>query len=113
MTARTRPDAIFAANDVMAFGAIDAVKEIGLRIPEDVSVVGFDGARAGAWPAYDLTTMVQPVEAMFTKAIELVQSRRTEPLRPPEAVYIAPQFLQRGSAKSPTAPRPGETAAAR
>jgi len=107
MSTKARPDAIFAANDLMAFGAIDAVKEIGLRIPEDVSVVGFDGARAGAWPAYNLTTMVQPVESMFTTAIEFVERQRIEPLRPPETVYIAPQFLQRGSSRLPKARTPG------
>lgn len=56
----TRPTAIVAQSDLLAAGVIRAAEEAGLNVPEDVSVVGFDGARVdGLWP-YDLTTMVQP-----------------------------------------------------
>ena len=51
-------DAIFAANDVGAFGAIDALRfELGLRVPQDVKVVGFDDIAQAHWRSYDLTTV--------------------------------------------------------
>ena len=60
---RTRPTAIIAQSDLLAAGVIRAAEELGLRVPEDVSVVGFDGVRVdGLWP-YDLTTLVQPAVA--------------------------------------------------
>ncbi|MGH1526889.1 substrate-binding domain-containing protein [Leifsonia sp. L25] len=58
--ARTRPTAIIAQSDLLAAGVIRAAEELGLEVPGDVSVVGFDGVRVdGLWP-YDLTTLVQP-----------------------------------------------------
>lgn len=58
--AATRPTAIIAQSDLLAAGVIRAAEELGLEVPRDVSVVGFDGARVdGLWP-YDLTTLVQP-----------------------------------------------------
>ena len=51
-------EAIFAANDVGAFGAIDALRfELGLRVPEDVKVVGFDDIAQAHWRSYHLTTV--------------------------------------------------------
>jgi LacI family transcriptional regulator len=101
LPAAQRPDAIFAASDVMAFAVIDAMREAGLRAPADISVVGFDGARAGAWPAYDLTTVAQPIEAMFARAVDLVNRRDASGLSPPEAIYIQPEFRLRKSARIP------------
>ena len=58
--AATRPTAIIAQSDLLAAGVIRAAEELGLAVPADVSVVGFDGVRVdGLWP-YDLTTLVQP-----------------------------------------------------
>ena len=69
----TPPDAVFCTNDIMAIGAIDAARhELGLRIPEDLSVVGFDDIPMAAWPSYGLTTVRQRVDAMAETAVELV-----------------------------------------
>jgi DNA-binding LacI/PurR family transcriptional regulator len=60
-----RPDALFAANDHMAIAALEALRsELGLRVPEDVSVVGFDNVPQAAWPSFDLTTVQQDVDNM-------------------------------------------------
>jgi DNA-binding LacI/PurR family transcriptional regulator len=69
---RKHPDAIFFASDVMAFGGMDALREAGLRIPDDVGVVGFDDVPAAAWPSYGLTTVRQPVKEMVDAAIDMV-----------------------------------------
>ncbi len=73
-------DAIVAANDVMALGAMDAVRiEKGLRVPEDVSVVGFDGVAPALWRSYRLTTVRQPVGRMTQAAVQMLMDRIEDP----------------------------------
>lgn len=68
-----RPDAIFFANDILALGGMDCLRgKFGVSIPRDISVVGFDDIRMAAWPAYDLTTVRQPVEEMVALAVASV-----------------------------------------
>jgi DNA-binding LacI/PurR family transcriptional regulator len=58
--ASARPTAIIAQSDLLAAGVIRAAEELGIRVPEELSVIGFDGVKVdGLWP-YDLTTLVQP-----------------------------------------------------
>lgn len=104
-----RPDAIFAVNDVMALGAIDALRREGLRVPRDVSVVGFDDIRAASWPAYDLTTIAQPVVAMIDRALDLLIARIAAPALPDEEDYIAGELKLRGSARLPSRPASGSS----
>lgn len=68
----TRPDALFFASDVMAFGGIDAAREIGLGVPDDVSIVGYDDVPMAALPSYGLTTIRQPVREMAKAAMEIL-----------------------------------------
>ncbi len=69
-----RPDAIVAADDRMAFAAMDLLRHtLGLRVPEDVSVVGFDDVPQAAWPAYDLTTYAQPLPEMIDAVVQLLR----------------------------------------
>lgn len=67
-----RPDAIFAENDVLAVAAIQTLGDLGLRVPEDVSVVGFDNIPIASLHALDLTTVAQPTEEMGRRAVELL-----------------------------------------
>ena len=60
LTASTRPTAVIAQSDLLAVGVIRAAIELGLRVPDDVSVAGFDGIRLEGIAPHDLTTMVQP-----------------------------------------------------
>jgi LacI family transcriptional regulator len=69
---RERPTAIFAASDLMAFGAITAIEQHGLRIPEDIAVVGFDDIIAATHIRPALTTVRQPLYEMGQCAIELL-----------------------------------------
>lgn len=64
--------ALFAAADVMAIGAIRALRDAGLRVPEDVSVVGFDGLNIGSYLVPQLTTVIQPVEDMARRSVEIL-----------------------------------------
>ncbi len=73
-------DAIVCANDVMALGAIDAVRfALGKRVPEDVSVAGFDGVDPARWASYQLTTVRQPVRRMTQATVETLLERVDNP----------------------------------
>jgi DNA-binding LacI/PurR family transcriptional regulator len=80
----SHPTAIIAQSDLLAVGVISAVLDAGLRVPEDVSVVGFDGVRLAGIAPHDLTTMVQPAvekgRAAGRAAIELLAGGHPEPL---------------------------------
>ena len=67
-----RPTAIFASNDIMAIGVMEAVRERGLRIPDDVSIVGFDDIPQAANMHPTLTTVHQPLEDMGRVATQLL-----------------------------------------
>jgi DNA-binding LacI/PurR family transcriptional regulator len=97
-----RPDAVFVANDHMAFAAMDLLRgQYGLRIPEDVSVVGYDDVPEAGWAAYDLTTVAQPGAEMVeaTVAMLLEQVERGEVSR--SAAVLPSRLVLRGSARLP------------
>ena len=64
--------ALFAMSDVMAIGAIRGLRDAGLQVPEDVSVVGFDGLTVGDYITPRLTTVVQPIQELAAKSIHLL-----------------------------------------
>lgn len=71
-----RVDLIMCENDILALGAVDAIRyQLGLRVPEDIAVVGFDNVDLAASPAYDLTTYEQPIELMVRKAADMILGR--------------------------------------
>ena len=59
LTLPTPPTAVFACNDLMAIGALEAAEQVGRRIPEDVAVIGFDDIPAASWVRPRLTTVTQ------------------------------------------------------
>jgi LacI family transcriptional regulator len=80
-----RPTAIFAANDEMAFGAIDAINSRGLEVPADLSVIGFDDIPSAGYVFPTLTTIRQPFGAIaggaVAELVELIQGREPGPAR--------------------------------
>jgi DNA-binding LacI/PurR family transcriptional regulator len=71
---RGMPDALFCTNDVMALGALDALRgKLGLRVPEDVMVIGFDDIPDAARAPYRLSTVRQPREDMIARTLELLE----------------------------------------
>ncbi|WP_246441436.1 LacI family DNA-binding transcriptional regulator [Xanthobacter tagetidis] len=95
-----RPDAIFCVNDIMAFGMMDGLRRLGVRIPEDVSVVGFDDVDQASWGAYDLTTVAQPVGDMVDRALDMLDMRIRRPGLAPEIAYLGGLLKVRSSARS-------------
>ena len=74
MPAEDRPDILVCENDALAMGAIDAIRyNLGLRVPEDIAVTGFDNTPQGANPNYDLTSYRQPLTAMAEKLVEILK----------------------------------------
>lgn len=69
------PDAIFCSSDGLALGTLDAARELGIAIPDHLSVVGFDDVPMAGWNAYGLTTVRLPVEEMIDATIHLALER--------------------------------------
>ncbi len=78
-----KPDAIFAASDSMAIGAIQAIKEAGLSIPQDIAIVGYDDLAPARYANPQLTTIRQPVlrfgAAVFKILLEIIDGKTNEP----------------------------------
>jgi LacI family transcriptional regulator len=91
------PTAIFASNDVSAFGVMEAVREHGLRIPDDVSIVGFDDIPQAAHVHPPLTTVRQPLEEMGRAATRMLLEHIQDPLHPPERVQLPTELVLRQS----------------
>lgn len=73
------PEAFFCSNDMMACGAIDALRAHGLTVPGDVRVVGYDNIPQAAWHGYDLTSFDQQVDRMAEAALDLLTSALADP----------------------------------
>ena len=96
------PDAVFVANDHMAFAVMDVARsEYGLAVPGDVSIVGYDDVPTAAWPAYDLTTVRQPANRMVAETVDLLVAEIDGEGRGPRKVEIDGPLIIRGSARVP------------
>jgi LacI family transcriptional regulator len=91
------PTAIFASNDMSAFGAMDAARERGLRIPEDISIIGFDDIPQASFVYPKLTTVRQPLEQMGQIAVKLLLEQIEDQSRPPQRIALATQLIIRDS----------------
>ena len=101
------PDAVFVTNDHMAFAVMDVLRfEMGIRVPQDVSVVGFDDVQLSAWPTYDLTTVRQRANAMVAETVDMLLARIASPDAPVRHASIGAPLIIRGSARLPKGPTP-------
>lgn len=98
------PTAIFAANDVMAFGAMEAIREAGLRIPQDISVLGFDDTLLATSVSPALTTIHQPLEEMGRQAVQMLLTYIEDPDRPFEYRELPTELVVRNSCWPVTSP---------
>jgi len=91
------PTAIFAANDLMAFGVMEAIKEHGLRVPDDISVMGFDDIPMASQVYPPLTTIRQPLYEMGVAAVRIMNAirHRVKPLR--DRVILPTELVERAT----------------
>lgn len=97
LTTGEKFSAIFAHNDRMAMGAIRALQEANLRIPRDISIIGFDDAPLAPYLNPPLTTMRQPTEKLGKKAAQLLIKSIQDRNYPPKQVYLKAKLIERES----------------
>jgi DNA-binding LacI/PurR family transcriptional regulator len=94
------PDAVFVCNDHMAFAAMDVLRfELGLKVPDDVAVAGFDDVPPAAWPAYSLTTFRQRINRMVAETVTILIDRIEGGGAEPHRIEIAGALIVRGSTR--------------
>ncbi len=91
------PDAVFCANDLLAFGALDGALEAGCRVPEDCWVVGFDDVEQASWATLSLTTVRQPISSIVDDGVSLLLERLANPALEPRCIVHPVDLMIRGS----------------
>lgn len=92
----TRPSAIFCANDYMAFGALDALRDLEVS-PEECWVIGYDDVEMASWESFNLTTVRQPIREMATAGVNMLLERVAQPKLPPRRLSYPSTLLVRKS----------------
>ena len=95
-----RPTAIFAANDLSAIRTMEVARELGLRVPEDISVIGFDNVPESALTDPPLTTVAQPIHQMGAEALGMVTDLIRGVPREPH-LRLPTSLIRRGSCRAP------------
>ncbi len=98
-----RPSAVFACNDLMAIGALRAIHESGLRVPDDISIVGFDDIELSAYTSPPLTTVAQPKDRIGALAVDMLLERVTGRRLEARKVVLPPELRVRASTAPHTA----------
>ncbi len=93
--------AIFAQNDRMAVGAIRALREAGRRVPDDISVIGFDDIPLASYFDPPLTTLRQPMEESGRQAVRLLIEAIQSPDHPPKQILTRARLIERASCAPP------------
>lgn len=98
-----RPTAIFAGSDLQALGVIEAARTLGLRVPGDLSIVGYDDVQVAQWSSPALTTVHQPLTAMAEEASRIVIRMSEAPLTSIPRIDLATHLVIRESTAPPAA----------
>jgi DNA-binding LacI/PurR family transcriptional regulator len=96
-----RPTGVICSSDLMAIGVLQEAAARGLRVPEDLSVVGFDGIEAAAWTSPPLTTVEQPIEDIAETAVNALRSLIDDPQKPLPNYSFRPGLTVRASTAPP------------
>jgi DNA-binding LacI/PurR family transcriptional regulator len=99
-----RPDALFVANDHMAVAVMDVARyEFGLKIPEDLSIVGYDDVGPARWTSYGITTMSQPLKRMVEATVNILMGQISSGEIEAEHRILSGELIVRTSARLPRA----------
>jgi LacI family transcriptional regulator len=101
LSARDRPTAVLCANDVVAIGALNAAHALGLSVPGDVSITGFDDIAMAAWDIFQLTTVSQNLRRMAEIAVDLVLGLVDDPYAEPPRVVLPADLVHRRTLAPP------------
>jgi DNA-binding LacI/PurR family transcriptional regulator len=100
LTARPRPTGVICSNDLVAIGVLQEASALGLRVPEDLSIVGFDGV-AAAWTQPHLTTVEQPIDKIAETALDALRGLIEEPDVELPSFIFRPRLRQGGTSAPP------------
>ncbi|RIX84079.1 LacI family DNA-binding transcriptional regulator [Acidovorax cavernicola] len=92
-----KPSAVFVCNDLMAIGALRAAHESGVRVPDELSIVGFDDIELSAYTSPPLTTVAQPKERIGALAVDMLLERMGGKRRDARKVVLQPELRVRAS----------------
>jgi DNA-binding LacI/PurR family transcriptional regulator len=95
LAAPDRPEAWFCADDVLSIGALSALADAGMRVPEDVGVIGLNDMEMAGWANIGLTTIHQPFAAMVAASVAMVTARIADPDRPSESRLFPCHIVER------------------
>ena len=101
LQSRPAPSAIFVCSDYAAIGALAAIAEFGLRVPQDISVIGYDGTRLSAMPTVSLSTIVQPIADMGMQAAANLAHALETGEEPSPSTLVSPRLVQRSTTAPP------------
>ena len=97
LLAETKLDAVFCGDDILAMGARDACRELGIDVPGDLGLIGFNDVSTAAWHAYDLTTVRQPIRDITLTAVDQIVSLVNEPGQETEGRLFPCSLVERGT----------------
>ncbi|MCX6038800.1 MAG: LacI family DNA-binding transcriptional regulator [Chloroflexi bacterium] len=94
------PDAIFCANDLIAMGAMDLARlKLNIKVPDELSIIGFDDIPSAAWPSYDLTTIRQPFGKLVDATIQVLMNAINNPECEVTELIVPPTLIWRNSSR--------------
>lgn len=93
-------EAYFCGDDVLSIGALSAIADAGLRVPDDVGIIGLNDMEMAGWENIALTTIRQPIEQIISASIELVVAMLDDPERQPEARLFPSTVVERRTLRS-------------
>ncbi len=90
-------EAYFCGDDVLSIGALSAIQDAGLQVPDDIGIIGLNDMEMSSWQNINLTTIRQPVERIISASIELIVAMLDDPDRCPEARLFPSSVIERGT----------------
>jgi DNA-binding LacI/PurR family transcriptional regulator len=90
-------EAYFCGDDVLSIGALSAIADAGLKVPDDIGVIGLNDMEMSRWESINLTTIHQPIRQIINSSIELIVAMLDEPDRYPEARLFSCRVIERGT----------------
>jgi LacI family transcriptional regulator len=94
-----KPDAVFCTGDMLAFGVLDAARRLGVATPDHLGVLGFDDIHMASWPAYDLSTIRQPIDNIVEHALVVARGLSANASR--AQVLLQPELIRRATTRTP------------